>query len=131
MTTGKTIALTRWTFVGKVMPLLFNLLSGLVLEKEMAIHSSTIAWRSMAGYSPWGRKSWTQLKRLNHHQGLYNNNVSCLTADGDRSHKIKRRLLFGRKLMTNLDGIIKSRDITLPTKVHLVKAMIFPIVMYG
>ena len=53
------------------------------------------------------------------------------TADGDCSHEIKRRLLIGRKVMTNLDSILKSRDITLPTKVHLVKLMIFPVVMYG
>ena len=53
------------------------------------------------------------------------------TADGDCSHEIKRRLLLGRKVMTNLDSIFKSRDITLPTKVHLVKAMVFPVVMYG
>ena len=56
---------------------------------------------------------------------------SKITADGDYSHEIKRRLLFGRKVMTNLDTIFKSRDITLPTKVHLVKAMAFPVVMYG
>ena len=56
---------------------------------------------------------------------------SKITADGDCSHEIKRHLLFGRKAMTNLDSILKSRDITLPTKVHLVKAMIFPVVMYG
>ena len=56
---------------------------------------------------------------------------SKITADGDYSHGIKRRLLFGRKVMTNLDSILKSRDITLPTKVHLVKAMVFPVVMYG
>ena len=55
---------------------------------------------------------------------------SKITADGDCSHKIKRRLLPGRKAMTNLDSILKSRDITLPTKVHLVKAMVFPVVMY-
>ena len=54
-----------------------------------------------------------------------------ITADGDCSHEIKRHLLFGRKVMTNLDSILKSRDITLPTKVHLVKAMVFPVVMYG
>ena len=54
-----------------------------------------------------------------------------MTADGDCGHKIKRRLLFGRKAMTNLDSILKSRDITLPTKVHLVKAMVFPVVMNG
>ena len=56
---------------------------------------------------------------------------SKITADGDCSHEIKRRLLLGRKVMTNLDSIFKSRDITLPTKVHLVKAMVFPLVMYG
>ena len=56
---------------------------------------------------------------------------SKITADGDCSHEIKRRLLLGRKVMTNLDNIFKSRDITLPTKVHLVKATVFPVVMYG
>ena len=56
---------------------------------------------------------------------------SRITADGDCSHEIKRRLLLGRKVMTNLDSILKSRDITLPAKVHLVKAMVFPVVMYG
>ena len=56
---------------------------------------------------------------------------SKITADGDCSHEIKRRLLLGRKVMTNLDSIFKSRDITLPIKVHLVKAMVFPVVMYG
>ena len=56
---------------------------------------------------------------------------SKITADGNGSHEIKRRLLLGRKVMTNLDSILKSRDITLPTKVHLVKAMVFPVVMYG
>ena len=56
---------------------------------------------------------------------------SKITADGDCSHEIKRRLFLGRKVMTNLDSIFKSRDITLPTKVHLVKAMVFPVVMYG
>ena len=54
-----------------------------------------------------------------------------ITADGDRSHEVKRHLLLGRKVMTNLDRILKSRDITLPTKIRLVKAMIFPVVMYG
>ena len=56
---------------------------------------------------------------------------SKITADGHRSYEIKRRLLLGRKAMTKLDSILKSRDITLPTKVHLVKAMVFPVVMYG
>ena len=56
---------------------------------------------------------------------------SKITADGDCSHEIKRRLLLGRKVMINLDSILKSRDITLPIKVHLVKAMVFPVVIYG
>ena len=56
---------------------------------------------------------------------------SKITADGDCSHEIKRHLLLGRKVMTNLDNILKSRDVVLPTKVHLVKTMVFPVVMYG
>ena len=56
---------------------------------------------------------------------------SKITADGDCNHEIKRQLLFGRKVMTNLDSRLKSKDITLPAKVHLVKAMVFPVVMYG
>ena len=62
---------------------------------------------------------------------LYFGGAPKITADGDCSHEIKRCLLLGRKVMTNLDGILKSRDITLPTKVCLVKAMVFPLVMYG
>ena len=61
---------------------------------------------------------------------LYLGGVSKITANGDCSHEIKRRLLLGRKIMTNLDSILKSRDITLPTKAHVVKAMVFPVVMY-
>ena len=56
---------------------------------------------------------------------------SKITADGDCSHEIKRHLLFGKKVMTNLDSILKSRDVLLPTKVHLVKTMVFPVIMYG
>ena len=56
---------------------------------------------------------------------------SKITADGDCSHEIKRHLLLGKKVMTNLDNVLKSRDITLPTKVHIVKTMVFPVVMYG
>ena len=56
---------------------------------------------------------------------------SKITADGDCSHEIKRHLLLGRKVMTNLDSILKDRDITLPTKIHIVKAMVFPVVIYG
>ena len=62
---------------------------------------------------------------------LYFGGGSKITADGDCSHEIKRYFLLGRKVMSNLDSILKNRDITLPTKVHLVKAMVFPIVMYG
>ena len=62
---------------------------------------------------------------------LFGGGTSKITADGDCSHEINRCLLLGRKVMTNLDSILKSRDITLPTKVHLVKAMVFPVVMYG
>ena len=61
----------------------------------------------------------------------FNFGGSKITVDGDCSHEIKRRLLLGKKFMTNLDSILKSRDITLPTKVRLVKAMVFPVVMYG
>ena len=70
-------------------------------------------------------KQWKQW------QTLFGGGGSQITADGDCSHEIKRHLLLGRKFMTNLDNILKSRDITLPTKVHLVKAMVFPVVMYG
>ena len=70
-------------------------------------------------------KQWKQC------QTLFFGARSKITADGDCSHEIKRRLLLGRKVMTNLDSIFKSRDITFPTKVHLVKAMVFPVVMYG
>ena len=62
---------------------------------------------------------------------LFGGGGSKVTADGDCSHEVKRHLLLGRKVMTNLDSILKSRDITLPTKVRLVKAMVFPVVMYG
>ena len=64
-------------------------------------------------------------------QTLFFGDQKKITADGDRSHEIKRRLLIGRKVMSNLDSIFKSRDITLPTKVCLVRALVFPVVMYG
>ena len=67
----------------------------------------------------------------NRDERLYLGGGSKITANGDCSHEIKRRLLLGRKVMTNLDSILKSRDITLSTKVRLVKAMVFPVVMYG
>jgi len=94
-------------------------LDGLSLSelREMVIDRE--AWRAVIhGVA----KSWT---RLRHWTELK------ITADGDCSQEMKRHLLLGRKVMTNLDSILKSRDITLPTKVHLVKAMVFPVVMYG
>ena len=83
----------------------------------MVPHSSTLAWQIPWTEEP-GRPQSTGCKELG-------------TTDGDCSHEIKRRLLLGRKVMTNLDSMLKSRDITLPTKVCLVKAMVFPVVMYG
>ena len=98
-----------------------------LLEKEMATHSSTLSWKI-----PWmeepGRLQSMGSQRVRHDWAT---SLSKITADGDCSHEIKRRLLLGRKVMTNLDGILKSRDITLPTKVHLFKAMGFSVVMYG
>ena len=73
-------------------------------------------------------KLWKQCQTLFIYLFIFG---SQITADGDCSHEIKRRLLLGRKVMINLDNILKSRDITLPTKVCLVKAMVFPVVMYG
>ena len=72
-------------------------------------------------------KQWQQWQTLFFSEG----GGSKITADGDCSHEINRRLLLGRKVMTNIDSILKSRDVTLPTKVHLVKTMVFPVVMYG
>ena len=73
----------------------------------MAPHSSTLAWKI----------PWTEEPKI--------------TADGNCSHKIKRHILLGRKVMNNLDNIFKSRDVTLPTNIHLIKVMVFPVVMYG
>ena len=90
---------------------------------------------SVVGYSSWGCKESNTTERL--HFTVYNQNSVPAglflfpIPDGDCSHEIKRRLHLGKKVMTNLDSILKSRDITLPTKVHLVKAMVFPVVMYG
>ena len=101
-----------------------------LLEMGTATHSSILVWRIYRG--AWQAivhgvaKSWTWLNDLTHPKW-------CVTADadGDCSHEIKRCLLLGRKAKTNLDSILKSRCITLPTKVHLVEAMVFPVVMYG
>ena len=94
--------MTRQTFVGKVMSLLFTMLSRLVIYGETV---ETVTNFILGG--------------------------SKITADGVCSHEIKRHSLLGRKIMTNLDSIFKSRGITLPKKVHLVKAVVFPVVMYG
>ena len=109
MTTGKTIALTRQTFVGKVK---------LNIQKTKIVASGPIT-------------SW-QIDRET--MEIVTDFISLglkIIADGDCSHEIKRRLLLGRKVMASLDCLLKSGDITLPTKVYLVKAMIFPVVMYG
>ena len=111
--------------------------------------------RSLVGYSPWGHKESDKTKRLHFHFhthmhthiNWWDNDYelvitvepvadfillgSKITADGDCSNEIKRHLLLGGKVMINLDSILKSRNITLPKKVHLVKAMVFPVVMYG
>ena len=82
-------------------------------------------WTAVSGVA----QSWTRLERLS--SSSSNILFPKITADGHCSHEIQRCLLLGRKVMTNLDSIFKSRDITLPTKVHLVKAMVFPVIMYG
>ena len=97
-------------------------------------------WAAVSGVA----QSWTQLKRLSSSSGNVEKDGETvetvsdyifwgckITTDGDCNHEIKRCLLLGRKVMTNLDSIFQSRDITLPTKVRLVKAMVFPVVMYG
>ena len=109
--------MTRWNFVGKVMSLLLNMLSRLVI---------TFLPRSKRLFISWEIDGETVETVSDFIFG-----GSKITEDGACSHEIKRHLLLGRKVMTNLDGIFKSKDITLPTKVHLVKAMVFPVVMYG
>ena len=102
----------------------------------MATNASILAWIIPWREEPGGlhrvAKSWTRFKRLSTYNLYFNTLLSSkITADGDCSHEIKRHLLLGRKVMTNLDSIFKSRDIILPTKIRLVKAMVFPVVMYG
>ena len=166
MTTGKTIPLTRWTFVDKVMSLLFNMLSRLVItflprSKRLLISwlqsPSAVIWEPrkiklatvstvFPIYFPWSDGTGSHDLCFLNAGPITSRQIdgetvetvsdfiflcSKITADGDCSHEIKRRLLLGRKVMTNLDSILKSKDITLSTKVHLVKAMVFPVVMYG
>ena len=97
------------------------------LEKEMATHSSILAWRIPWTEEPRGLQS-TGSQRVGHDWAISLH--FKITAVGECSHEIKRRLLLGRKVITNLDSILKSKDITLPTKVCLVKAMVFPVVTY-
>ena len=174
MTTGTTIALTRWTFVGKVMSLLFNMLSAAAAAKSLQSDSVQPHRRQPTRLRhPWDSPGKTtgvgchfllqcmKVKEESEKVGLQLNiqktkimasgpitsweldgetvetvpdfilRGSKITVDGDCSHEIERHLLLGKKVMSNLDSIFKSRDITLPTKVHLVKAMVFPVVMYG
>ena len=152
MTTGKAITLTIQTFVSKLMFMLFNMLSRFVIafptlmaESEEELKSLLMKVKEES--EKVGLKLNIQKTKImesgpitsweidggnsGNSVRLYFLGGSKITADGDYSHEIKRRLLLGRKVMTNLDSILKSRDITLPTKVHLVKAMVFPVVMYG
>ena len=136
MTTGKTIALTRQTFVSKVMSLLFNMLSPLLKSLLMKVKEESkkvglklnIQKTKIMASGP--ITSWEIDGETVETETDFILGGSKITADGDCSHEIKRHLLLGRKVMTNLISILKSRDITLPTKVHLVKAMVFPVVMY-
>ena len=149
MTTGKTIVLTRWTFVGKIMSLLFNTLSRfatafLPRSKCLLIswlQSSSAVIREPKKIKPVTASTYSPSICLEVMEQIDEETMetvtgfiflgSKITADGDRSHEIKRCLLLGREVMTNLDSLLKSRDITLPTKVHLVKAMVFLVVMCG
>ena len=100
------------------------------LEKEMATHSSVLAWRIPGAGEP-GVLLSLGSHRVGHDWSDLAAAAAKITAKGDCSHEIKRHLVLGRKAMTNLANILKSRDITLPTKIHLVKAMVFPVVMNG
>ena len=97
---------------------------------QMATHSSILAWRIPWLEEPGGLQSMG-LQTVRHDWATSLTHLLKISADGDCSHEIKRCLLLGRKVMTNLDSILKSGDISLPKKVHLVKAMVFPVVMYG
>ena len=112
------------------------------LEKEMATHSSVLAWRILGTVEPGGLLSvgshrvghdWSDLAEAAAVETVSDFiwGGSKITADGDCSHETKRCLLLGRKVMTNLESIFKSRDITLPTKICLSKAMVFQVIMYG
>ena len=145
MATGKTIAVTRQTFVGKVMSLLFNMLSRLIitfLPRNKGLFLMKVKEeREKVGLKLNIQKTKIMASGLITSWEIDGETVetmsdfifggSKITADSGYSHEIKRHLLPGRKFMTNLVSILKSRDITLSTKVHIVKAMVFPVVMYG
>ena len=121
MTAGKMIALIIWTVVSKVVSLLFNILCRFVIKNST--FKKLISWHRVHHFmaNRWGNSG-------NSDRFIFLD--SRITANSDCSHEIKRYLLFGRKAMTNLDSVLKSRDITLLTKIHIVKAIIFPAVMY-
>ena len=143
MTTGETIPLTRRAFVSKVISLHFNMLSRLVIAFLPRSKHLLISWLQSLSeviLEPLKIKPVTVSLSICHDvMGLETVETvadfifggSKITANGDCCHEIKRRLLLGRKVMTNLDSILKTRDITLLTKVHLVKAVVFPAVMCG
>ena len=140
MTTGKTIALTMWSFVSKVISLLFNSCLGLSLEELKSLLMKVKEESEKVGLKLNIQKTEIMASSLITSWQIDGEKMERvrdfilggfkITADGDCSHEIKRHLLFGRKALINLDSILKSRDITLPTKVCIVKAMVFPVVMY-
>ena len=117
--------------VGKVTSLLLNTLSRLVITFLPRSKRLLILWLQSSSAVILETKKINLKKSLNIINSVRLFLGSKITADDDCSHKIKRHLLLGRKVMTNLESILKSRDITLTTKVHLVKAMVFPVVVYG
>ena len=143
MTAGKTLGLTIWTFVSKVMSLLLNTLSRFVIAFLPRSECLLISWLQSTTTVILEPKKGKSVTLSTFSPSVYHEVTgpetvsdfiflgSKMTADGDCSHEIKRCLLLGRKVMTNLDSILENRDMTLPTKVFLVKAMVFPVVMYG
>ena len=129
MTTGKTRALARQTLVSKIMSLLFNMLSRLVITFLPRSKGLLISWLQSPSAVILDTHSSQQIgEKLEAVIDFFLG--SKITVAGDHSHENRRRLVLGRKAMTNLDSVLKSKDITLLTKVHMVKAMVFPVVMY-
>ena len=132
MTTGKTIALTRRTFVGKVMSLLFNMLSRLVITFLPRSEGLLISWLQLpsAVILDTHTSKQTEEEKLEAVIDFFFLG-SKITVDGDCSHEIRRQLFLGRKAVANLDSVLKNQDITLLTKVHIIKTMVFTVVIYG